>query len=102
MTPLHKEKVNQIVSILEGLHYWEVLDIMNAFSAQIYICAPGNHSQLAIDECHRIQMEVLHKYLNEKETQKGIVDKAIVDFGEFASRKRSNDGESAEAFREQN
>ncbi len=75
---------------------------MNAFSAQIYICAPGNHSQLAIDECHRIQMEVLHKYLNEKETQKGIVDKAIVDFGEFASRKRSNDGESAEAFREQN
>jgi len=84
MTPEVKRHVSKIVNQIEGLKYWEALDIINSLSVQIFVCAPGNNGELAIEECHRVQKLAFKDYLNEKEKQKGIVDKAIIDFSQYA------------------
>jgi hypothetical protein len=80
----HLKEIEKIIQNLADFPYWEVLDILNGFSIQIFACAPNNTIQLAIKECHRVQSEAIEKYLNEKKNTKDIVDKAIVDFGHFA------------------
>lgn len=83
-TDLSRRIVDAIEPLLNGQSYSEVLQALDVVSAKIYLSAPNNTADEALQISHRSQELMLAHLLNEEAKAKGILDSAIGRFHQFS------------------
>jgi hypothetical protein len=83
MTDQTNKLLASFVESLSTISYNEVLEALNILSVRLFVCAPQNTGMEALEECHRVQKELLLKFLGEKENTSQKLAEGIRGFGEL-------------------